>query len=154
VRDFQDGDFPFANDFNGVVDAQDGTGIKSASDCKVTDGGSTDLDIQVAAGTPLVGGKSVSVSQQTLTLSAADSANPRYDTIEVDSAGTAHVLEGTPASSPVAPTRTKGRAVLAMVRVGAGVAGVSNVNISDARVEAASSDKTALAYSIVLGGGV
>ena len=42
-------------------------------------------------------------AQQTVTLSDGDASNPRFDTIALDTTGTAVVLEGTPAADPSPP---------------------------------------------------
>jgi len=134
MRDHQDGDFLFGNEVNALSDAVDGSGVLSSTALAVTDGGSTDMSISIAAGKATVAGTSVSKGSSTSkTLAAADPDDPRYDTVVIDSTGAISVKTGTPAPTPAAPTRAMGELALACVRVDAGVSGVSDSGIYDAR---------------------
>lgn len=130
MREFIDGDFPFANEINALVrDGPDGTYVDSG--CSVSDGGTNDMTVDVASGTVYVNDSAISVSAQTVTLNAADSFK-RYDLIVVDSTGTASKVTGT--QEKVAPSIPTDNALLATIEVPAGAAGVTNENILDGRV--------------------
>lgn len=81
------------------------------------------------------------MTSQSLTLSAADPTNPRYDliTATVTDTGTSAsscglaVVTGTPAGSPSPPSVTPPAIVLAAVLVNAGSASISTGNITDER---------------------
>ena len=62
------------------------------------------LDFTVGATTYSLNGVTYSSALTNLTLSPADATNPRIDDIIVDNTGTASVVTGTPAASPLAPT--------------------------------------------------
>lgn len=136
MYDYQDGEPLHANAFLSSTDVVLGTGIVSGvgGELEVTDGGTDDMTISIADGDAVVGGTDVSKASATSkTLTAADSTNPRYDTVEMDSTGTISVKTGNATSNPPAPLRTSGSVVLAVIRVDAGVSGVTNSDIYDQR---------------------
>lgn len=136
MYDYTDGEPLHANAFLSSTDAVLGTGVVAGvgSELEVTDGGTNDMDISIGSGDAVVGGTGVSKGTSTTkTLNAADSTDPRYDTVEMDSTGTISVKTGNAASNPAAPLRTAGSIVLAVIRVGAGVSGVTNSDIYDQR---------------------
>lgn len=130
MREFTDGDFPFANDFNALLrDAPDGTYIDSG--CSVGDGGTDDMNVDVASGDAFINDSSVSVGAQSVTLDAASSFK-RYDLIVVDGTGTAVKVTG--ATEKVAPSIPADTALLATIEVPANASGITNANINDGRV--------------------
>ena len=77
----------------------------------------------------------VEIGAQTLTIAAAPGApNNRIDLVVLDEAsGTASVVTGTPAGSPVAPALTAGKKQIAQVSVPNGTTSIANGNITDLR---------------------
>lgn len=132
MRRHYDGDFPHGADFNAVaVDALQGTAISDG--CLVDDGGTNDMSLSVAAGTARINDNRVGVSSQSVTLDAADGSYDRYDLVVVGTDGVAQKVTGTPASTPAAPQVPTDHVVLAVVYVQAGVSGVTDADIKDAR---------------------
>jgi hypothetical protein len=62
-----------------------------------------DFHTHIAAGSVSYGGAVVAVTGATLTHSAADATNPRFDLIAVDVDGSVDVVAGTPAANPLVP---------------------------------------------------
>lgn len=131
MREHVDGDFLFGNDMNSIVRAM-ASDAAVISGCEVGDGGTNDLSVSINAGEIYSGG-SVSVASSTETLNAADSTNDRYDLITATSAGNTNYVAGTASSTPKAPSIPAGEALLAIILVRAGVSGVTNADINDAR---------------------
>ncbi|HEY1506650.1 MAG TPA: hypothetical protein VGF92_20270 [Stellaceae bacterium] len=77
----------------------------------------------------------VEVGAQTLTIAAAPGApNNRIDLVVLDEAiGTASVIAGTPAGTPVAPVLAAGKKQIAQIAVPNGTTSISNGNITDLR---------------------
>jgi microcystin-dependent protein len=77
----------------------------------------------------------VDIGAQTLTIAAAPGApNNRIDLVVLDEAsGTASVVTGTPAGSPVAPALAAGKKQIAQVSVPNGTTSIANGNITDLR---------------------
>lgn len=117
---------------------------------------STGLTLSVASGTATVGQSSGSVdtvslgSSTTITLDAADSTNPRKDTIYIDTAGTVQKETGTAEAAdpsgntrfntfqPEPPEPSTDGVILAEVWVGAGVSSLTSADIRDRRQPAQS----------------
>lgn len=131
MREHVDGDFPFANDFNSIVQALNSRYIESG--LKVTDGGTNDLTVNIASGAASINGTSISPSSQTVTLQSADSTDDRYDLVVIGQDGTAERVTGTASTSPNAPSIPADHALLAIIFVQAGVSGVTDGDIYDAR---------------------
>lgn len=68
-----------------------------------------------------------------LSVSSANSTNPRIDIVYVSSSGSITYLSGIPASSPSAPSLPSGAFLLAEIYVGASVSSILNSNITDKR---------------------
>ncbi|NEU57110.1 hypothetical protein [Halorussus sp. MSC15.2] len=133
MREHTDGDFPFANDFNALVrDALEG-GTQVESGCGVSDGGTQDMNVEVASGSVVIDGTEHSISSQSVSLASADSDNPRYDLVVADSSG-AKAVTGTASATPKAPSIPSKSVLLAIVEVPAGASGATDGEISDARV--------------------
>lgn len=104
---------------------------------------STGMQVKVKSGKACVKGFYFeSDAVETLSLSAANASNPRYDLVilRLDTANEnidLAVLEGTPAGSPTAPTLTQSGSIweiaLAKVTVGAGVSTIASDKVSDER---------------------
>lgn len=77
----------------------------------------------------------VEIGAQSVTIAAAPGApNNRIDLIVLDEAsGSASVIAGTPAGTPVAPGLTQGKKQIAQVSVPNGTASIANANITDLR---------------------
>jgi hypothetical protein len=132
MREVTDGDFPFADEWNAVAgDALTGTSV--AEGCAVSDGGSNDLALQVASGAVNVDSTRYQVSSQSVSLQSADPDHDRYDLVVVGSDGTAEAMTGTPSPTPQAPSIPDGHVLLAIVEVPAGVTGVTDADVFDAR---------------------
>lgn len=132
MRDHVDGDFPFANDFNAIVQALAGE-ASITSGCAVSDGGSNDLSLSITAGKVRIDGTVYSVSSQSESVGAADPDNDRYDIVVVGTDGTVDVVAGTANSTPTAPAIPADHALLAIVRVPAGASGITDGEIYGAR---------------------
>ena len=132
MREHVDGDFPFANDFNALVQALADDALV-LSGCGVSDGGTDDMTVSVASGSVRINGTKYSVSSQSVTLASADSSNDRYDLVVVGTDGTAEAVTGTASSTPRAPSIPADHALLAIVEVSAATSGVMDSEISDAR---------------------
>lgn len=133
MREFEDGDFPFANEWNAVVrDALTGTCVTVG--CVVSGDGTEDFSLSVASGSVAIGGDEYGVNSQTVSLQSADPDQPRYDLVVVGSDGTADAVSGTPSSTPRAPSIPEGHVLLAIVEVPADAAGVTDADVFDSRV--------------------
>lgn len=105
---------------------------------------STGMNIKVKTGQALVRGHFYdNTAQETVTIPTANLTNPRIDLVVLRLDPTAntillHVIEGTPSSSPVAPTPTQTDGAIydlpiARVAVGAAVATIAPANVTDLR---------------------
>lgn len=117
------------------------------SGCSVSPG-TDDLTVQVTAGEIVFNGEFVDVAaQDNVALSAADSTNPRKDTVYIDSAGTLQVATGTAESAtPSGETRrdtyrpappdlsTTDATVLAEVWIPTGATDIATGDVSDRRL--------------------
>jgi len=128
-------------------------GVAAAGDMAVSQNGTPNMSVNVAAGQAVVDGTQLAATQgayvgtndatANLTVAASDPTNPRIDIVVAqfeDSvySGAANdfklaVVTGTPAGSPVAPATPANAIVLAQVRVNAGVTSITNSNITDLR---------------------
>lgn len=113
------------------------TGVPSG--CAVTAQGTPNMTVAVASGRVRISGRQVAVTGGNVTITAADSTNPRHDLITVDTSGTLAVITGTPAaittsSEPTFPAIPAGRVVLAAVYVPAASSVVQANQITDKRM--------------------
>lgn len=127
--------------YQSEVDTQDiaawmagiaGTGVTSG--CAVTAQGTPNMTVAVALGTVLVAGAIGSVTAGNQTIAAADSVNPRFDLIVVNSSGVVSVAQGTPAAHPSFPTIPANSVVLAAIYVPANATTITTSQIIDKRV--------------------
>jgi hypothetical protein len=129
-------------------------GIINDSDLAVTQNGTPNMSVNVAAGSCLIRGMSSAVQGAyhlvndgtlNVAISAADATNPRRDLIiavvrDAAYSGASNdariiVVTGTPAASPSDPSLTSNpnALVLARVAVAAGATSITNANITDLR---------------------
>lgn len=131
MREHTDGDFPFANEFNAVIQALNGTAVLSG--CAVTDGGTNDMAVDVSAGTVAVAGTECSVPATQIDLAGSDPDDDRYDLVVVGTDGTVEAVTGTASSMPIAPSIPADHVLLAVVGVSASTTGISDTDIVGAR---------------------
>lgn len=135
ARTHSDGDWPHGNEFTATLEALETPQTFVSDGCLVdqgTDG--TDMDIRVNSGTVIIDDAEVSVSEQTLTVAAADANDRRYDVVSVDSNGTASLAQGTASSEPTAEDTPSGEIYLAIVQVDAGTDRITDSDLKDGRV--------------------
>lgn len=131
-------------------------GVTGTTDLAVSQNGSPNMSVNVAAGRGVVFGDSTSDQQLyhiwndatvNKTISAADPTNPRRDLIvaevrdaQTDGGGNndwrLRVVTGTPAGSPADPATPNTALVLARVAVAAAATSITNANITDLRPRA------------------
>ena len=119
MREHTDGDFPFANDFNAIVDAIS-TGTHVVAGCAVSGGTAAGMNVDITAGSVAVDGDGTNVTAQTVTIPDADPDHDRYDLLVVGTDGTVDVVAGVASSTPTAPSIPTGHVLLAIVGVTAG----------------------------------
>jgi hypothetical protein len=98
------------------------------------------MSVDVAAGTVKVGAVQAAVAGGNVAVGAADATYPRFDLVEVSSAGAVSIKAGTPAANPVFPSITASRVVLAAIYVPANYVVVLDNQIVDKRVEVVAGD--------------
>lgn len=149
----QNGSHPAENDRLTTQALWATTGIINSSSLAVTANSPVGMSVRVASGwAAIVGTTQANMgtyvgyndAQVTLTITAADSTNPRIDLVCMtvnDSfySGSSNnvvlqVVAGTPAGSPVAPSLPANSISLATVAVAAGALSISSGNITDTRV--------------------
>lgn len=104
------------------------------SGCAVT--GGADMTPAVAKGAVLSNGVMFPVTAGDVTITTADTTNPRLDLIVVNNAGTKTVRAGTPAANPKPPARSANDVVLAVVYVPANDTSIETTKCVDMRVPA------------------
>ena len=127
------------------IDAQDiailggaynGSGVVTGG--AVTAQSTPDMTVAVAAGTVMIAGTHYAISAGNATIGTADSSNPRFDLISINTSGALVVTAGTAASNPVFPTLPSNTATMAAVHVPAGDTAIATAQITDKRVIARS----------------
>lgn len=103
------------------------------SGCAVTAQASPDMTVAVAKGSVLTAGVLKPVTAGNVTITAADSTNPRIDLVVVNSSGTKAARAGTAAANPAPPALTANDVLLAVVYVPANDTTISTNQISDLR---------------------
>lgn len=128
---------------NNIVLAAAGDGVISG--LGVTEKGTPDMSVDVAAGSCMVGGtKYTESSIVNLAISAADATHARKDLVIYDIATTNPlVITGTPATPPIPPDITTGDVLLAIVDVAANETTITNSEITDCIVEIPKLDELA-----------
>jgi len=134
----QDGEFLFANAFNSVVQALNGTAVFSGCAVSVNSGSLGQGDtLSVDAGTVAVDGSTVSVSSVKIGVDAGSSDGPRYDIVVVGTDGAVDVVKGSPDTSseptPTAPAIPADHALIAFVRVPEGASSIDGSNLNGGR---------------------
>lgn len=100
--------------------------------CAIT--GGADMTPAVAKGAVLSNGTLFPVTAGDVTITTADSTNPRIDLIVVNSSGAKAVRTGTAAASPKPAARSANDVVLGMVYVPAGDTAIATTQIVDKRM--------------------
>ena len=116
--------------------AYNGSGVVTGG--AVTAQSSPDMTVAVAAGTVMIAGTHYGISAGNATIGTADSSNPRFDLISINTSGALVVTAGTAASNPVFPTLPSNTATMAAVHVPAGDTAIATAQITDKRVIARS----------------
>lgn len=129
-------------DFDIVTAGSGLTGVISGCGGTVT---GSDLNVTIAAGVVIIGGKEVAVSGGNVTIGTAHATLNRYDLITVNSSGTKAVTAGTAASNPVFPAVPAGSVCLYAVWVPATDTAITSGQLVDKRVTIVR-DTDALAY--------
>lgn len=130
-------------------------GVVAAGDLAVTENGTPNMSVEVAAGRGFVAGDEATYQGMyafenrgttNVVISASDPTNPRVDLIVVRVRDAAYsgatntvaieVVTGTAAASPVAPTVPDNCLLLATVAVAALATSITNANITDNRTRA------------------
>lgn len=123
----------FQTDLDVVVAGIGGSGVYTGG--AVTIQGSPDMTLAVAAGTAIFGGTPITIGAGNVTITSADSTNPRMDLVVINTSGTKSVSAGTAATNPFPPGVPANSLVLAMVYVPAGATAISNqAQVIDKRV--------------------
>jgi hypothetical protein len=89
--------------------------------------------VAVAKGAVLTNGSLKAVAAGNVTISTADSTNPRLDLVVINSSGTKTARTGTAAANPAPPSLTANDVLLAVVYVPASDAAINSNQISDMR---------------------
>jgi hypothetical protein len=140
-----------------ILTAGGGHGVVSAGDLAVTQNGTPNMSVNVAAGRAFIRGTETASLNQgvysffndgavNLAVAAADPTNPRRDLViaqvrDSNYSGGVNdarltVVTGTPAASPSDPTPPANALVLARIAVAAGATSVVTANITDLRTRA------------------
>ena len=122
---------PDSVDIDILVAAYSGSGIVSG--CAVTAQGTPDMTVAVASGVVIVAGVRAAVTGANSTIGTADTTNPRFDLITVNSSGTIATTAGTAAAIPEFPAIPANSVVIAAVFVAASDTTISSSNIVDKR---------------------
>ena len=101
------------------------------SGCAVTAQGSPDMTVAVAKGAVLTNGSLKAVTAGNVTITTADSTNPRLDLIVINSSGTKTARTGTAAANPAPPALSANDVLLAVVYVPANDTTISTNQISE-----------------------
>ena len=125
-----------AQDIAILVAAYNGSGVVTGG--AVTAQGTPDMTVAVAAGTVMIAGTHYAISAGNATIGTADSSNPRFDLISINTSGALVVTAGTAAANPVFPTLPSNTATMAAVHVPAGDTAIATAQITDKRVIARS----------------
>ena len=102
-----------AQDIAILVAAYNGNGVVTGG--AVTAQGTPDMTVAVAAGTVMIAGTHYAISAGNATIGTADSSNPRFDLISINTSGALVVTAGTAASNPVFPALPSNTATMAAV---------------------------------------
>jgi len=149
----QNGSHPAENDRLTMQTIYATTGIIAPSSLAVTQNGTPDMSVNIAAGWCAIVGtyqanmgvyNAYNDATVNATITTADPTNPRIDLVcltvtdsfytGVSDTVSVNVVAGTPAGSPVVPATPVNSIALAEVAVGAGVTSILTANITDVRV--------------------
>jgi hypothetical protein len=130
---FPDQSSPDSRDFDIITSGLSGTGVLSG--CAVTAQSTPDMTVQVGSGSITLAGTQSNVSGGTVSISAADPSNSRFDMIVASVSGAVSAVTGTPGSGSGLVFPDPGvNVVLATVYVPAGITSIQTVQITDKRV--------------------
>lgn len=123
----------FSSDMDTIAAALAGDGVLTGMG--VSQQGSPDMTVAVAAGQARILGYFPFIAAQNVTIAAADSSNPRIDLVVVDYNGAVSRVAGTaaPQGSVVPPAIPANSIQLAQVYVQAAATSIANANIIDKR---------------------
>lgn len=130
MREHTDGDFPFAHDFNVLVQALAGEAAV-LDGCEVTLG-TGDRDLDVDDGFIRLGGSSYDLDAGTVEVDPADDEENRYDLVVADEDGF-RVEHGEPNQPPVAPSIPDATVLLALVHSESGTDELTEFDLYDTR---------------------
>ena len=103
--------------------------------CAVTAAG-TNMNVDVAEGKIFIAGDIINVSAGSVTLTASDPSNDRYDIIAINASGTIIKIDGTPGTPPATPNYTEeDYVVLAGVIVQDGVTTIATADVQSIGIE-------------------
>jgi hypothetical protein len=122
----------FQTDVDILAAGYGATGVISG--CGVTQQGTPDMTVAVAAGTILAAGAQVAVASGNLTIGAAHATLKRLDLISASSVGTKTITAGTAATSPKPPALPAGNIGLAFVYIAPLATTIVTASITDKRV--------------------
>lgn len=115
-----------------VLDQRYGDSVLTG--CEITEQSSPNQTVQMSSGKVLINGLYYSVSADaSISLSAADATNPRWDLISVNNADTITVTDGTAAATPVVPTLPADNVPLAVIYRAANDNTIGTADIKDCR---------------------
>lgn len=153
-----------ADDFRGLIEALVPTeGIITSGDLAVTQNGTPNMSVNVAAGAAVIVGDDTPATQgsyfvkndatKNLTIAAADATNPRKDIIVAqvrdsfyagsDDDWRLAVVTGTPGASPSEPALPNNSLKLAVITVAASATSITTAAITDSRTRATALGATA-----------
>lgn len=121
----------FAADMDTIAAALAGDGVLSGMG--VAAQSTPDMTVAVAAGLVRIGGYFAYYAGANVTITAADSTNPRFDLIVCDYNGTVSRVGGTAAALPVPPDVPANSIQLAQIYVPASITTIDNTRIRDKR---------------------
>lgn len=122
-----------SSDISALSDGSNSNGVISG--CAVSAQASPDMTVAVALGLVCVNGTISKVTAGNLTVTAANSTNPRIDIVTIDSSGTKVYTAGTAAATPVMPDIPSNSVLLARIDVPANATAVNAVASNDGKAK-------------------
>lgn len=120
---------PDTGDFTILGQSISGTGVIDG--CAVT--ANNNMVPSVAAGHVSNAGSTIAVTAGTVSVTAANATNPRFDLVAVDNTGVKSVIAGTAGTNPVFPTWPATSSILAAIYVAPTVTSIVAADIIDKR---------------------
>ena len=121
-------------DVDNLVLALKGTTVLSGG--AITAQGTPDMTVDVATGVIRAAGAVYTITNTDLTVTTADTNNPRIDIIVKDTtaSGVPAIVAGTPLATPKPPALPANRLLLGYISISAGATTITDANISDRRL--------------------